>query len=429
MKERKCEFLIVGSGAGGATLARELSKRGREVLVIEKGRHEKKVGTVNDAVRFYDGNRLTWMPLKTKEGVTVWRTFMAGGTTVVSCGNGVRSLERELAAHGIGLEAEFAEAEQETAVAPIDERLISDGSRSLMAAARDLGYQMALMPKFIDPVKCKACAQCVVGCAAGAKWTAIEYLVEASRLGAEVMYETAVNEVVVENGQAVGVRGQGPAGAIELQANTVVLAAGGLGTPVILQRSGVREAGEGLFVDLLVDVYGVTRGLNLLHEPQMSLVDLEFHAEKGFLLSTYAHTSRRAMSLDVGARGLAMPLQRVIGMMVKTADDADGRVFPDGSVSKPVRAADRKRLDEGVAIATEILVRAGADRESIVVGGPQGAHPGGTAAIGKVVDSDLQTKIERLFVCDASVLPKAPGLPPILTIVALAKRLARTLAP
>jgi len=46
-----------------------------------------------------------------------------------------------------------------------------------------------------------------------------------------------------------------------------------------------------------------------------------------------------------------------------------------------------------------------------------------------VVDKDLQTEINNLFICDASVLPTSSGLPPILTIVALAKRLAKTLAP
>lgn len=44
-------------------------------------------------------------------------------------------------------------------------------------------------------------------------------------------------------------------------------------------------------------------------------------------------------------------------------------------------------------------------------------------------DRDLQTKVDNLFVCDSSVFPQAPGMPPILTIAALAKRLARTLAP
>ena len=59
---------------------------------------------------------------------------------------------------------------------------------------------------------------------------------------------------------------------------------------------------------------------------------------------------------------------------------------------------------------------------------PGGAHPGDTAAIGQVVDKDLQIRIENLFVCEASVLPTSPGLPPILTIVALSKRLGKKLA-
>jgi len=85
-------------------------------------------------------------------------------------------------------------------------------------------------------------------------------------------------------------------------------------------------------------------------------------------------------------------------------------------------------LNEGSSIATEILERAGVRASAITTTKPAGAHPGGTAAVGKVVDTNLQTDIDGLFVCDASVLPQAPGLPPIVTIVALAKRLAKTIA-
>jgi len=44
------------------------------------------------------------------------------------------------------------------------------------------------------------------------------------------------------------------------------------------------------------------------------------------------------------------------------------------------------------------------------------------------VDKDLQTEVDNLFVCDGSVLPISPGMHPVLTIVALAKRLAKTLS-
>ena len=106
----------------------------------------------------------------------------------------------------------------------------------------------------------------------------------------------------------------------------------------------------------------------------------------------------------------------MIGIMIKIADESAGYVYSDGTVDKSVTQRDSKRLQEGTNIAKEILVSK-----------PQGAHPGGTAAIGKVVSKDLQTDVKNLFVCDASVLPTAPGLPPILTIVALAKWLTKKL--
>ncbi|MCR4405547.1 MAG: GMC family oxidoreductase [Anaerolineae bacterium] len=428
MKGRKYEFLIVGSGAGGATLARELSKNGKEVLVVEKGRYEEKIGTFRDALRYFDANRLTKTPAKSKEGVILWRALMAGGSTVVSAGNATRCLEEELGDFGIALDEEFAEAEREMGVCPIAEELLSEGSERIMWASKELGYKMEPMPKFIDPVKCQKCGQCLLGCVKGAKWTALDYLEEARQHGADILYSTTIEQVLLENGRVKGVRGVGPHGEIEIPADVVILAAGGLGTPVILQQSGIRDAGHGLFVDLFVNTYGVTEGLNQIHEPSMTLVDHEFHQSKGFILSPHVNHHRMVRFMEIGARGPALPTRRLMGIMTKIVDEPVGRVYPDGTVSKPVTKRDWTRLQGGSSIAKEILVKAGADGKSIVVSKPQGAHPGGTAAMGKVVDKHLQTKVDSLFVCDASVFPTPPGAPPILTIVALAKRLAKTLA-
>ncbi|WP_295609101.1 GMC oxidoreductase, partial [uncultured Methanobrevibacter sp.] len=76
------------------------------------------------------------------------------------------------------------------------------------------------------------------------------------------------------------------------------------------------------------------------------------------------------------------------------------------------------------ATAGFILEKAGVDPKTIGSTVYRGAHPGGTAPIGKVVDSNLETEMSNLYVCDASVLPISPGKPPILTILALSKRLA-----
>jgi choline dehydrogenase-like flavoprotein len=55
------------------------------------------------------------------------------------------------------------------------------------------------------------------------------------------------------------------------------------------------------------------------------------------------------------------------------------------------------------------------------------AHPGGTVKIGDVVDSNLKTQHDNLYVCDCSVIPEAWGLPPTLTILGLGKRLSKHL--
>lgn len=429
MKGDKYEFIIVGAGAGGATLAMELSKRGKQVLIVEGGNYEEKIGTFRDSLRYFDMNKLTKMPAKAKEGAILYRTMMAGGSTVVSCGNGVRCLEEELAGFGINLDAEFTEAEGEMKIVPYDERRLSKGSKKILEASRELGYRMEPMPKFIDPAKCRRCGGCQLGCKHNAKWTALNFLDEAKRNGAEIAYNTRVQKVIVVNGKVKGISGTGPGGSFEILADVVILAAGGMGTPVILQKSGVEDAGSGFFMDLFVNTYGVTKDLSQTNEPTMALVDHEFHKSKGFILSPFLNQPRLARYIELGVKGIFLPTDRLLGIMNKTADDPVGRVYADGTFSKLVTENDWARLKEGSSLSKEILVKAGADSNSIVVSKVQGAHPGGTAAVGKVVDKDLQTKMDNLFVCDASVFPTSPGLPPILTIVALAKRLAKTLAP
>lgn len=419
------EFVVVGSGAGGATVAKELSERGRRVVVVEKGNREESVGTFRDALRFYDASKLLKVPLKSTEGVILWRTFMAGGSTMVSCGNGTRALEAELAALGIDLNDEFRDVEDELRVNPLDERLLSPGGQRLREAAETLGYQFEPMPKFIDQEQCLRCSHCTLGCRVEAKWTALESLEAAEQAGAEVRYGIDVESVIIEDGTARGVRGMSPEGPIEIRGETTILAAGALGTPVILQRSGI-EAGNGLFVDLYVTVYGVA-DVSMVSEPQMSLVERGFHDTEGFIISPFLHIPREVRFIEAGMRGAILPLNRTLGLMVKITDERSGRVDATGAVSKGVTAQDQERLDTGAAIAKEILIEAGVRPDSIIETNVQGAHPGGTAAIGEVVNLELQTSVEGLYVGDASVLPDSAGMPPILTIVALAKRLAKHL--
>ncbi|NJD99081.1 GMC family oxidoreductase [Thermococcus sp. LS1] len=425
--KKHCEYLVVGSGAGGATIARELSMVGKNVLIVEAGKYEEHVGTFRDSLRYFETTGYK-TPRTSREGVILWRTIMAGGSTVVSCANGTRCLQEEFKDLGINLESEFREAEREMKIAPTPKSLLSEASLNMLEVSADLGYKMEPMPKFLDFSKCVRCGSCTFGCLQEAKWTALDYLNDALAHGAEVLYETRVHEVIVEDGKARGIRGSGRKGYTEIEAENVILAAGALSTPAILLDSGVECAGRDLFVDIFVNVYGKAKGLDQIREPVMALVDHEFHDEKGFIISPHINANRTVRFMEAGRRGFMMPTDKLVGIMVKTADDPTGRVYPDGSVSKAVTEDDQKRLDEGIAMAKEILEGIGADPGSFVVSKPQGAHMGGTAAVGTAVDGYLETKVRHLHVCDASVLPKAPGMPPILTIVALAKWLGKALA-
>jgi len=416
------EIVVVGSGAGGATIAKELSLRGRKVVVVEKG-HLVKHGTAC----FHTKNDLC---IKSKEGINIFRAVTPGGTTVISCANGIRSLEAELGALGIDLHAEFEEAEKELGIQLISGKFIGEGTRKIMRAASKLGFEMEPMPKFIKWDKCSSCGKCFWGCQRGAKWTALEYLNQASFNGARLLKNTDITKVLISKRKAVGVKGIGPKGEIIIFAEVVVLAAGAIGTPMILRRSGLTEAGNNLFADLQQVTYGITKNISLKKEPYMAAVNRNFLDSHGFILSPFADTPFDFFSstLPVSRISKILSGKHILGVIVKIRDDNIGKVDKNGRIKKAMTKQDSVKMNKAVSISKKILIETGVIPESIVTSRPEGAHPGGTAAIGRVVNKNQETKISRLFVSDASVLPISPGLPPILTIIALSKRVAKILA-
>ena len=97
----------------------------------------------------------------------------------------------------------------------------------------------------------------------------------------------------------------------------------------------------------------------------------------------------------------------------------------EGNIEKTLTKLDVDLIKEGYEKAVNILLKLGVKPESIVATSLKGAHPGGTAAIGDVVDNNFETEVKGVYVSDASVIPEAPGRPPILTIVAIAKKVAK----
>jgi choline dehydrogenase-like flavoprotein len=134
----------------------------------------------------------------------------------------------------------------------------------------------------------------------------------------------------------------------------------------------------------------------------------------------------------MAVKGPAWPLTwrrwgRTLGVMIKLRDEISGDIDERGRVSKGLTRSDVARLDRAEDVARRILLRAGCDASSIIRTPLRGTHPSATARIGDVVDAELRTGIDNLYVCDASVFPEALGRPTVLTILALARRLARSL--
>jgi hypothetical protein len=208
-----------------------------------------------------------------------------------------------------------------------------------------------------------------------------------------------------------------------------VIAAGGIGSVELIRGAGVVEAGRGIAMDTTAMVYGVAQADGMGGDPPMT-----WSCEddgRGVLFSTLIDPWLM-YPIIMATKGPRWPLtwprwRRTAGVMIKLRDEVSGGIDDDGTIHKGLTSADRERLADAEQAARAILVEAGCREGSLFMTPLRGTHPSATVRIGDAVDTDLQTRIEGLYVCDASVFPEALGRPTVLTIIALARRLARRL--
>lgn len=421
------DVVVVGSGPGGAAVALGLARQGKKVIILERGRNHKRIGSTLAALFLVDRYGF----LFSQEGLSVFRALTTGGTSVTFCGTAVLPPAWLTDKYGIDLTEYVEEAREEIDIKPLPDRLIGSAASMIMGAARDLGFNWNPIDKFINAGRCDLkCPHCMLGCTKGAKWTARDYIQEAVDLGATLINRAMVDEVTIENHQAQGVKAITSRGRINVNAKATVVCAGGMGTPIILQRSGIFDAGQGFFVDPLLVTYGIHRGPGSWRDIPMSAGTLELVPE-GIVMTDLADPWATFL-LNAYWKGLRhipkfSSYRHYLGIMTKVRDGLDGRINLDGTFSKPITYADRWKIDKGINLAEKILRRAGVDPSSIFTTPVRAAHPGGTARIGAVVNTDLETEIKNLYVCDTSVIPEPWGLPPVWTIIAFGKRLAHRL--
>ncbi len=427
----KADAIVVGSGVAGGTIARELAAAGKKVIVIEKGPKLKKIAAKELVIDDGSGER-TIETMGERLGILLdvkyadqpanmpsdrvyfYRSLVVGGTSITTAANAIRSCQKELQDLGVDLEEQFTEAERELRVATGPMELMGDATRTINRAAEDLGYEMRPMPKFVDFGLCKGCGRCTSGCPTKAKWTSLEFLEEAMGNGAKVEANITVEEVITKGGEAVGVKGHNAKGDMEFYGDITILCAGAFSTPVILQASGIDDAGKSLSVDFCRNTCGIIDSLGRTREQPTPTICDDMYKERGFYITPVSY-------LD--ARGF------VIGITTKTKDGLSGTVHPDGSISKQMTTEDVRKLNEGSDLGRQILLKAGARPDTIFDGEVLGPHPACTAPLGSVVDKNFEAiKMKNLFVCDASIFPTAPGAPPVLTIVALSKYFSKMMA-
>jgi choline dehydrogenase-like flavoprotein len=406
------DAIVVGTGPGGATVARELCARRKKVLILEKGSE----APVDDSMRRQAGAmRMNFMG----RGIPVVRGVTLGGTSMLYYATAFDPPLDMFRSHGIELSEEVEEIRRELPIGTFPDRAIGPRTKRIMASARDLGYDWQKLDKFVHPEKCDS------GVPYEAKWNARAYVRDAQRDGAVLETQARVDRVLVENGSAVGVEFRRGGGVRRAYADRVIVSAGGVGSPIILRASGIENVGEGFFCDPLIIVNGAVDDVaGPVEAPMAAGVHMR---DDGYMMTDLGHA--RYLYWAFAARllrfGRLFAHSRTLSIMIKAKDGIGGRITEDGKVRRIFAKEDVDKLRHGTERARAILENAGA--RHIFRYGITAAHPGGSVRVGDALDANLKSEIDDLYVCDCSVIPEAWGLPPTYTLIALGKRLAKHL--
>ena len=517
------EILIVGSGYGGGVSASRLARAGRNVCVLERGREFQ---TGDFPSRFPDlknNLKVTGERLSTGSDTALY-DFRTGADIHVLLGRGLGG--GSLINAGVALRPDDRVFDDAAWPGEISQgNLLDEGYRRAKAMLRPAIHDRAReMTKYkaldhagrgnntppapaevvvnfseitnaagVTQPACTLCGDCCSGCNVGAKNTiAITYLPDAKNHGAELYTEIRVRYFeTIENGWRVIAAPVGgrtktndpnEPSEIIIEADTIILAAGTLGSTEILLRSrdhGLEcsdQLGRGFSAngDIIAFGYGGNQkvnGIGVGHPPRVELDDIgacvsgqikisdpenldhEMYVQEGVLPSALAPLlpmvfipgGRIMGALKSLIKGVYNgPFANLQTFFAVSHDSASGEMFLKGDrlllswpnvANEPVFA----RLD---AMLEKISKAAGGSyvksplSETMVGNRPATAHPLGGCAMGNNADdgvvnhkcqvftgeTESQAVHPRLYVCDGSVIPRSLGVNPLLTITALTER-------
>jgi choline dehydrogenase-like flavoprotein len=480
--ELECDVVVIGSGAGGAVVARELAELGHAVVLLEEGAYFDRTDFTGRSfdmqARMYKNAGATFAIGNVGIPVPVGRTV--GGSTTINSGTCYRTPGRILSRwrDQLGL-SELTEAHLDPYFSRVETVLGVEQARAehLGGAARViargcdvLGY--AHRPLHRNAPDCDGKGVCCFGCPTDAKRsTNVSYVPMALRAGAELFTGVKVTRILTEGGRASGVRARvpgidgGPPRTLTVRARAVVVSCGTLSTPVLLQRSGLGGASGQLGRNL--SIHPAAAGVAVFDEdisgfnaiPQGYSID-EFY-DQGILFegaSAPFEITMAAMPF-VGPRliDLAERFDRVAMFGYMIADQSRGRIRMVGGrpvITYVLDDRDVATLTRGAEILARVFFAAGAREVHLPIHGFDALrsvaqlnrlrrarvrasdfelsayHPLGTARMGgdprhSVVGPDHQAHdVPGLYVVDGSAVPSSLGVNPQITIMALATRAA-----
>jgi choline dehydrogenase-like flavoprotein len=368
-----------------------------------------------------------------------------------------------------------------------DESWLNKNNAALVRGAEALGWHHDIQAR--NSKGCGDCGLCTFGCAWGAKQnTTRTYLQDAYDAGARIITCATVERVLFEGRQAVGVEARvGPPGALPqrserpgthkltVRAKTVVVAAGGIESPALLLRSGLRHGalGRNLFLHGNTVVMGFfdeeiaawSGPLQTAHSDQFVNLDGEGFGFKFEVTPIYPGLGATALPWESGAsyKRRMLELKHTVSLLVLMRERVGGRVKIDKWGNPRIHYAlskvDAQHLLRGVKEGSRLLLAAGA-REAYTLhtqltgitskeknnplawerfdarvdhlgAGPNNlmlfsAHQMGTCRMGadpskSVVDATGEVHgYQGLYLADGSIFPQASGVNPMITIMGLA---------
>ncbi|MBT3222829.1 MAG: FAD-binding protein, partial [Proteobacteria bacterium] len=214
MKTIEADVVVVGTGPGGASVAKDLVKAGKKVCILESGRDVPPTSSAISGALAYVGGLPKALSLRrglmlTPEWLLVLRGTTTGGSSMLYLGTAFDPDPKLWAPFGVDLADETKAIKEELQIGPLPDHLIGAGVHHLGEVARGLGYDWRKLNKLIKPEQCREnCNLCVYGCRWGAKWHSRDWVMDAVSGGAQLKNEYRVEKVLRRGSQAVGVEGR-----------------------------------------------------------------------------------------------------------------------------------------------------------------------------------------------------------------------------